>query len=126
MKKILLIISVLAISLTSFAQDDIGIKLCDFEKSKKHATTLYIHQLLKCGEVTPNNDELNIISFLFVMNIEAGEVLKMKTSGGNFSEEMIAAIQKHKPSRIYIQEIIAAKKRGTIQKLKSHTLKLKK
>jgi len=126
MKKILILISILTISLTSFAQSDDGIKLCDIEKSKKHATTLTINQLLKCGELTPNDDELNIISFLFVMNADGGEVLEIKTSGNKFSEKMIAEIKKHKPFRIYIREIIAARKKGTIQKLKSHTIKLKK
>lgn len=124
MKKALILLSILVISLTSFAQSDTGINLCGIKETTPQVTTLTIDQLTECGELTANNEHLTVVSFSISM--AAGEDFKeFKITGNKLTEKTLVAIKKYNPPKFYIENIKLSSKKGTIQNAGFHKIYIK-
>lgn len=125
MKKALVLFSILALALTSYAQSGIGINFCGKTQAKSNKTTLTINQLLECAELTVNNGNYNIYSCKAVVSLD-GDVKTIELKGEKFSEKLIKNIKKIKPNKIYFETIILIDHMGNKIYGAHHTVIIKK
>ena len=123
MKKVLLLLSILTISITGSSQSDLGINICGIKESEPNVTSLTIDQLFECGELTANNKNLTIVSFSLGFVVE-GDFREVRIIGNKLSEKKKGVIKKYKPSKFYIEKIKLSSEKGTIQNGKVLTVKL--
>jgi hypothetical protein len=125
MKRYLLLLPILLISLTSSAQSGIGINFCENTKLKSTETTLTLKQLLECAELTVNNKNYTIYSYTVTINL-SGVIKKLMISGNKFSDKLTASIKKDKPNKIYFEEVLLMDEKGNKIYGATHTIIIKK
>jgi hypothetical protein len=125
MKKVLLLLSIVIISLTGFTQSNTGINLCGIKESKPYITIVTMSQLIECGELSANNENLTVVSFSIGMAV-GDDFRKIQVTGNKFTKKVVAEIKKYKANKFYIEHIKLSSKKGTIQKVGAHTIILKK
>jgi len=125
MKKILTLLAVLVLSLTTYAQSGIGIFLCENTPTKSNVTTLTIAQLTTCSELTVSNKNYSLGSYSATMAV-AGDVRVLTVIGNKISENLKSSIKKYKPNKIYFEQIVLIDEKGNKIYGATHTVILKK
>ena len=125
MKKVLILLTILTISLTGFSQSKPGINLCGNPETKPDSTILTLDQFIACGELTANNKNLTVVSFAVGIVVEK-DYRRIQVHRNKLSELAITSLKKYKPSIIYIEKIKLSSKKGTIQNAQLHTVIIKK
>tara|TARA_B100000809_G_scaffold252685_1_gene287676 strand:- start:4388 stop:4765 length:378 start_codon:yes stop_codon:yes gene_type:complete len=125
MKKILTLLAVLVLSLTTYAQSGIGIFLCENTQEKPNVTTLTITQLTTCSELTVSNKNYSLGSYSATMAV-GGDVRVLTVIGNKISEKLKSSIKKYKPNKIYFEQIVLIDEKGNKIYGATHTVILKK
>ena len=125
MKKALIFLSILVISLTSHAQSGIGINFCETLQTTPNVTTLTIKQLIECSELTVNNKNYSLDSYSVTIPV-SGDVKVLAILGNKFTEKLTSTLKKYNPSKIYFEQVILMDEKGNKIYGASHTVIIKK
>ena len=117
MKKIILIVLVIAAFTPSFAQKGVTVSLCGnndnvTEKEKIIEKTVKIAKLLDCPEMTATHN-WNVSSFVFSILIKGSgkddTVMELTGAGNKLTERMLVLIKKYNPKKIYLEKLSLTK-----------------
>jgi len=128
MKKVLVLLSILVLSLTGLSQSELGLSFCGIEQSSmkkgnESKTFLSFDRLSKCV-FSPINSSLKLHEFYVGMEIQ-GDYKSFRISENRLNEKIIIELEKSHPRCIYIEQIKLSEKEESILIGKSFSIHIK-
>ena len=119
MKKLLFTILTIFFISPVFAQSGVKVGLCG-----KYPKSTSESKLLKCAELTVNNEDWEIKTF--TIEISMGSKIIRETADGNeFNGKMYTLIKKLSPKKVYFEKIELVNKKSNKREVKSFDVTLK-